>query len=401
MTTTSRRPREAGGENDHHDGEHDVADPYFSTLESVMRISLAGFGGALVGLSLSRRRGVGLGANIVVPPRPSSSVARGAANAASATTGTSTSKGIGIITASSNVTKNAGSGKRRLQRQQMIVRTTPPSSATTNNDRELPTAWAVACMAFAGVVEFTRMLSPSMTIRDLVVGGTINDENDDHDHTPPVMDRQQQPSLTTATTTRGYFLDTSTACAVSDYAIGGAVAGAIFRGSAVRTRAMARLNASSSSAAVGGMGRRALLSGTLPGAALGLSAGIVIVALDLMREFLDERFGGRDYEDDAMADDVREGLSYAEDGGGIPVDIKMMSNEELAESIERLRGHQDGGGGSLTTTATTQTMLSLSAMNEAEPSGSIVVEATTDDHGNVRDLFSALGFRPHPSRHVD
>ena len=30
-------------------------DPFFSTLESVMRISLAGFGGALAGMSLARR----------------------------------------------------------------------------------------------------------------------------------------------------------------------------------------------------------------------------------------------------------------------------------------------------------------------------------------------------------
>ena len=32
-------------------------DPYFSTLESIMRITLAGFGGALAGLSFAKRRG--------------------------------------------------------------------------------------------------------------------------------------------------------------------------------------------------------------------------------------------------------------------------------------------------------------------------------------------------------
>ena len=173
------------------------------------------------------------------------------------------------------------------------------------SDRELPTAWAVACAAFAGVVDFVRAVSPSTVVRDLLLapppsatrggggrgwGGekerrttttatTTSDEDEDDDDGDGIASSAYGWSITP--------LDPSALCAISDYAIGGAVAGAVFRGSAVRTR----LGARGISSTVGG--GRPFLSGILPGAVLGLSAGIAIVALDWARILLDERFGVR------------------------------------------------------------------------------------------------------------
>jgi hypothetical protein len=198
-------------------------------------------------------------------------------------------------------------------------------------------------------------------------------------------------------------LDPSALCAISDYAIGGAVAGAVFRGSAVRTR----LGARGISSAVGG--GRPFLSGILPGAVLGLSAGIAIVALDRARILLDERFGVRpdprrgvvddDDDDDDHDYTTVDSSSLAERADAqIPADIRAMSNEELARSIESLRRGDDAGGGGGSSSSSSPSISSSSSA--AEPSRSVDVGATTDDEGGeeTRDLFSAIGFRPHPSR---
>ena len=91
-------------------------DPFYSIVESVMRISLAGFGGALAGMSLSRR---GVVASAVA--------AKVVVNAKST-----------VDTVGRNI------GKKRLQSQQTVVRTTPPTAGIV--DRDLPTAWAVSSM---------------------------------------------------------------------------------------------------------------------------------------------------------------------------------------------------------------------------------------------------------------
>ena len=115
--------------------------------------------------------------------------------------------------------------------------------------------------------------------RTTTTATTTSDEDEDDDDGDGIAASAYGWSITP--------LDPSALCAISDYAIGGAVAGAVFRGSAVRTR----LGARGISSAVGG--GRPFLSGILPGAVLGLSAGIAIVALDRARILLDERFGVR------------------------------------------------------------------------------------------------------------
>ena len=436
------RPRATNPGND--DGG-DV-DPFFSTLESVMRISLAGFGGALAGMSLARR-----GASVVASA-PASAIARRVANspfapppgtvlpAAAAPDAAAKTKNGGAKAGAAVAAVVSGSGKRRLQRRQTIVRASPPPAALPHrySDRELPTAWAVACAAFAGVVEFVRAASPSTVVRDLLLaappppsatmgggygdgyGGGEEERRTTTTATTPVDDDDgdDDGGDGIASSAHGWSIvppDPSALCAISDYAIGGAVAGAVFRGSAVRTR----LGARGMSSAVGGGGRRPFLSGILPGAVLGLSAGIAIVALDRGRILLDERYGVRpdprrgdddDGDDDGDDDDdcaTGDSPSFAASPGHgvgadaqIPADIRAMSNEELARSIESLRRGEDAGGGGRSSSSSSHSSSSSSSAAAAEPSRLEKVGATTDDEGGeeTRDLFSAIGFRPHPSR---
>jgi len=271
-------------------------DPFYSIVESVMRISLAGFGGALAGMSLSRR---GVVASAVA--------AKVVVNAKS----TVDTVGRNII------------GKKRLQSQQTVVRTTPPTAGIV--DRDLPTAWAVACGVFAGVVEFTRTMSPTTIIRQLV-DVTIGDAGTDDTG----MNLDNADAITTIMGMSSLTLDSTTMTTVSDYGIGGAIAGAIFQGSAIQTRARRGVDLTAI--------RGRPLSGILPGAALGLSAGILIVAIDYAQILLEEKFGTAEY-DDEVALDVNPSAAFEKSGHDtmIPADIKAMSNEELMKSIEKLK----------------------------------------------------------------
>jgi len=291
-------------------------DPYFSTLESIMRITLAGFGGALAGLSFARRRG-----------------------------------GTAITAATRQATKNEQSakllgGKKRLKQQTQIIRSTPPTT-TPYQDRELPNAWAIACMSFAGVVEVTRKLSPTTfgweLARELKVEGT-----------PETLD--------------------SSITQISDYIIGGAIAGALFKGSAVRTKAGARLDASimgnnlstSSNSTLKAITRP--LSGILPGAALGLVAGISMIALNHAQIMVEEKFGNKEDNDN---DEV---IVDSQDETIIPQDVKLLTNEELMKEIEMIKS------GNIQTSQVDSTSEK---------------EGMDDEHKQVHDLLYGLGFRKH------
>ena len=109
--------------------DDNITNPHImATLESLMRITLAGFGGALAGISISRRGGLG----------------------------TTAANKVQTLTKASATAPSSSSNVKRLSRQQrrQAIRSAPPVLRPTI-DRELPSAWAVACMAFAGVVEFT------------------------------------------------------------------------------------------------------------------------------------------------------------------------------------------------------------------------------------------------------
>ena len=154
------------------DDKRDDADTTYRLMESVMRISIAGFGGALVGMSLSRR------------PQLQSS---------------------------------ASSRRRRPYRA----------------DPNLPMTWAMACSAFCTLIEISRWTSPTSLI------------------TP-------SPAIQT----------------VGDYTLGGAVAGAAFRGMQVAQRSTAV--------------RPSILSGLVPGMVLGFLAGVTQYAANVGEEMLEQ-----------------------------------------------------------------------------------------------------------------
>ncbi|KAK1736529.1 hypothetical protein QTG54_012551 [Skeletonema marinoi] len=117
----------------------DDANPHITaTIESLMRITLAGFGGALAGISISRRGG------LAASQHQAQALAKKA------------------LTSNNNVIQQTS----RTQRRQAI-RSAPPV-LRPSIDRELPSAWAVACMAFAGVVEFTRLVSPTTFVSQFI-----------------------------------------------------------------------------------------------------------------------------------------------------------------------------------------------------------------------------------------
>jgi hypothetical protein len=274
--------------------QRDDDDPFYSIVESIMRISLAGFGGALAGMSLSRRGAV---------------VSAAAAK---------------VVAKSSDTVGLRNIGKKRLQSQQTIVRTTPPTAGIV--DRDLPTAWAVACGVFAGVVEFTRTMSPTTIIRQLFDVTMIDDAGVDDTG----KNSDNQTTITTMMGISTWTIDSTSMTTVSDYAIGGAIAGAIFQGSAIQTRARRGIDLTAI--------RGKPLSGILPGAALGLSAGMLIVAIDYAQILLEEKFGTAEYNDEVALDGYPSAaLEKSGHATMIPADIKAMSNEELMKSIEKLK----------------------------------------------------------------
>ena len=110
------------------DAPNSRSDSFNLGMESALRITLAGFGGVLVGLSLSQRRG----------------------------------------------------GSAPTMVQPMIQRGSQRSRNITN--RDLPSQWAVSCLTFATIFECSRLMSPIshftenryvQTIGDYAVGGLV------------------------------------------------------------------------------------------------------------------------------------------------------------------------------------------------------------------------------------
>lgn len=317
-----------------------------------MRVTLAGFGGALAGLSFARRGRLAAAASAV-----------SSAASSSITSGNSSRIVSGASLAGSTTPSTNNIGKKRLQRQLTpIVRTIPPSTKPYV-DRELPVAWALACMTFSGVVEGTRIISPTSVVWELIYGESKADESSNYgdvkksnfDEAIPFLKSMNENVLK------------SSMVAISDYMIGGAIAGAIFKGSAVRSSAGAKMDTSIMGMA-SSSGRA--ISGIFPGAALGLFAGVAIVAMDYAQVLVKERLGhGEEEEDDEHV------YHEVEVEMQIPDDIKAMSNEELMISIENLKN----------------------SMSDTSRQKDDIELTSSDDHKEVRDLISMLGFRPHRS----
>eukprot|EP00573_Skeletonema_grethae_P004895 CAMPEP_0201710298 /NCGR_PEP_ID=MMETSP0578-20130828/58556_1 /ASSEMBLY_ACC=CAM_ASM_000663 /TAXON_ID=267565 /ORGANISM="Skeletonema grethea, Strain CCMP 1804" /LENGTH=390 /DNA_ID=CAMNT_0048199327 /DNA_START=61 /DNA_END=1233 /DNA_ORIENTATION=+ len=281
----------------------DDANPHImATIESLMRITLAGFGGALAGISISRRGG------LATASQQAQALAKK------------------VATPNNNVIKQS-----RTQRRQAI-RSAPPV-LRPSIDRELPTAWAVACMAFAGVVEFTRLVSPTTFVSQFITP-PLQLESDDNIQLESVQENDNDDAAVTANPDAMKYGTT-----IIDYTIGGGIAGALFKGSAVRTPTGARLDASimgnySASSSVSTAIKGKPLSGILPGAALGLLAGVSIVTMEYAQILIEEKFGVVENDDNTV---VIVEVAPMKTNDEIPADIKAMTSEELAASIQSLR----------------------------------------------------------------
>jgi hypothetical protein len=352
-----------------HDG------PYFSTLESIMRVTVAGFGGALAGLSFARRgRLAAAAASAATSAASRSSISSASASASAINSSSRIVSGASSVGSTTSSTNNS-IGKKRLQSQVTpIVRSIPPSTKPYV-DRELPVAWALACMTFAGIVEGTRIISPTSVVWELMHGETMIDESSSsgsHDDDDTVM-HNDEATIPFLQSINAKLLNSSMVT-ISDYMLGGAVAGALFKGSAVRSSAGAKMDASimgisSSTFPTNSTVRGRTLSGIFPGAALGLLAGFAIVAMDHAQILVEENLGHWYESDD---DDVYHDVDVEME---IPADIKAMSNEELMQSIENLKNR-------------------MSDISREEDNTEVTPK---NGYREVRDLISMLGFRPHRS----
>ena len=326
----------------------DDANPHImATIESLMRITLAGFGGALAGISISRRGGL----------------------AASSQQAQALAKKV----ATSNGMKQSSSKSSRAQRRQAI-RSAPPVLRPTI-DRELPSAWAVACMAFAGVVEFTRLVSPTTFVSQFITP-PLTLESDDDIQLQSVQEKDNEEATLTANLDAMKYGST-----IIDYMVGGGIAGAVFKGSAVRTPTGARLDASimgnySVSSSVPTAIKGKPMSGILPGAALGLLAGVSIVSMEYAQMLIKEKFG---IEDDVNTDVIAEVVVSRKTNDDIPADIKAMTSEELAASIQSLRSGR----------------VESKVDERVEDNKKQEEESSSTD--KVTDLLYSMGFRPHQS----
>mmetsp|Transcript_33584 Transcript_33584/g.61828 ORF Transcript_33584/g.61828 Transcript_33584/m.61828 type:complete len:439 (+) Transcript_33584:46-1362(+) len=409
---------------------HDI-DPYFTTLESIMRVTVSGLGGFLVGMSLARH-GSGGGAAARQAASAFSKIPRrsdvGTSSSTSSSIATKSnlrglnkktvgvgnknaighSGGSGGGTAMTTTSKGGGGGGKRLQRQN-VIRTTPPSTGPYV-DQELPYTWAIAVMTFVGILEFTRVTSPTTFLWELARGDSESEDvgsNDsqqkhdtkDSDNTPPSPPSQQNESYYGSSLFNNTSLDPSIATIV-DLVIGGSIAGALFRGSAVRTRVGARIDASimgiskqSSPSTYLSAVRGRPLSGLLPGAALGMLAGVVTVAADRAQVAVKDYFGDADADNEDMV-----GIESEDGAVTIPADIKAMSNEELMKSIEKLKSgrseSQDAYGDDA------QVEVSSKELSQTLAQSSVEGETEMEDgeEAEMQGLISSLGFRPHPSQ---
>lgn len=201
----------------------------YQAMESLMIISIAGFGGALCGLAISRRGG-------------------------------SSSPWIRSSRASASTSASI-----------------PSSRAAYYTDHELPTAWAVACITFASIMEFSKITSPASNLHQLLL------------HIPsssniPSMSIAEKHNTSTSQTT----LVDKDLYLVADYLLGGAIAGATFKGSVIRTQASSKglalrggpvLPASVTTARTG------ILVGMIPGATLGLLAGLAVYSAIKLQKY--------------------------------------------------------------------------------------------------------------------
>mmetsp|Transcript_5689 Transcript_5689/g.8741 ORF Transcript_5689/g.8741 Transcript_5689/m.8741 type:complete len:213 (-) Transcript_5689:41-679(-) len=187
-------------------------DVYWKMAESIMRVSVAGFGGSLAGLSVSR-----------------------------------------------------------IYKQRLRVVA----------DGNLPLTWAMACMGFAGIVEFMKMISPTSYLVDATTTTTTAVDNN----------YNYNRYLTT----------------VGDYTLGGALAGATFQGASIQTTETTKILTRRLQQQLPQIG---IMVGFVPGTLLGLTAGLLLASLQYVEDQLDAEQQASSFEG-RVSKDVAEGTSRA------------------------------------------------------------------------------------------
>ena len=157
----------------------------------------------------------------------------------------------------------------------------PPKIRSTQAEENLPVKWAVSFAAFVAILETSRFWSVSSTLIHLMEdlqNANNDDENDDTTRTTADMDLQQDAWYKHATATT-----------IMDYTLGGAVAG-LAAGMAKKGPATASSSSSTSKlqmpSAIIKSGRLALLSQIGTGVILGVLAGACQAGLDTAEDYV-------------------------------------------------------------------------------------------------------------------
>jgi hypothetical protein len=151
----------------------------------------------------------------------------------------------------------------------------------------------MACLTFAGIVEFSRLVSPTALLKDLAdraTSGVTQDED--------TQEGQVQPDRISAGIAKEMpfdiadYVSAEHARTISDYVIGGSIAGAVFKGGSIQTSAGERIARAAAvrsrpaTATAAATARTGFAAGLLPGAALGFVAGVLHVGVGNLEDLL-------------------------------------------------------------------------------------------------------------------
>jgi len=158
----------------------------YHPIQSIAVISIAGFGGALAGLSMARRGSI------------------------------STHMFSGSSISSS------GSYQTMYMQQQMQYM------------NQLPYLWAMCCATFAGIIEFSSLISPTGMVLQVLREKKILLSHDDD--SLKLNHDKVSASVPFSSNAKSSFLhwDDKSTSILGDYVLGGAIAGALFKGSQIR-----------------------------------------------------------------------------------------------------------------------------------------------------------------------
>ncbi len=115
---------------------------------------------------------------------------------------------------------------------------------------QLPWLWSIGCATFAGVIEFSTLVSPSRLVigalreNDLIPKPKVK-ESSEHSNNNDAHEEQANKSSALLLKEKILYWDDNSTATLGDYALGGAFAGAMFKGSQIRPTNTA--NGSSSS----------------------------------------------------------------------------------------------------------------------------------------------------------